>query len=56
MFLYYVISGKIYNKENQVKGVLNSEDKSRGANSITKYRRRAVDLIDVFLLQQFAKF
>lgn len=56
LFLYYVISGKIYNNQNQVKGVLNCEEKRRGVNSITKYRRHVAGLIEVFLLHQSAKY
>lgn len=55
MFLYYIVSGKLFRRENQMKGVLNNESKSRGINSITKYRRGTTASLDVLLVQLFAK-
>lgn len=37
MFLYYIISGKIYKKEDSRKGGVNYVDKNRGLRLLTKY-------------------
>ncbi|ERI93089.1 hypothetical protein HMPREF1982_01910 [Clostridiales bacterium oral taxon 876 str. F0540] len=55
MFLYYIVSGKLFRRDNQMKGVLNNESKSRGINSITKYRRGTTGALDVLLVHLFAK-
>lgn len=56
LFVYDIIRNRFYRNENKMKGVFNCENKNRGVRSITKYRRDAVELIDVFLLQQFVKY
>jgi hypothetical protein len=37
MFLYYIISGKIYKKQDSVKGGVNNAYKNRGLRLLTKY-------------------
>ena len=37
MFLYYIIIGKLFKKQNSMNGGFNYEEKNRGLRLLTKY-------------------
>jgi hypothetical protein len=40
MFLYYIISGKIYKNQDQVNGGFNNVKKNRGIRLLTEYWKK----------------
>ena len=40
MFLYYIIRGKLFKKQDTMNGGFNNDDKNRGLRLLTKYWRK----------------
>lgn len=51
-YLYYIVTGKLYKKQNKMIGVLGNEKMGNGDQRITEYRESAVQRI---FLQLFGK-
>ncbi len=51
-YLYYIVTGKLYKKQNKMMGVLSNEKMGNGDKKITEYRESSVQRI---FLQLFGK-